>query len=81
MRTEQRRNALMKGRKERGIDTRPYFYPMSSLPMYKQTPLPVSTRKAQILLNPGPYFELTKDDVIRSGEAVNELRSQLHPII
>jgi perosamine synthetase len=76
---EKRRDALMKGLKERGIDTRPYFYPMSSLPMYKQTPLAVSTRKARTGLNLPSYFELTRNDVVRVGKAVNELLLQLQP--
>jgi perosamine synthetase len=63
----------MRKLRERGIDTRPYFCTLSSMPMYKQEPLPIAARKSQIGLNLPSYFELTKPDVQRVGAAVNEL--------
>src|SRR6201998_2635667 len=48
---EPRRDAFMQALKSCGIDSRPYFCTMSSLPMYRQTPLPVAARKARIGLN------------------------------
>ena len=70
---EPRRDVLMRKLRERGIDTRPYFCTLSSMPMYRQEPLPISARKSQIGLNLPSYFELTKPDVQRVGTAVNEL--------
>jgi len=70
---EPRRDVLMRKLGERGIDTRPYFCTLSSMPMYRQEPLPISARKSQIGLNLPSYFELTKPDVQRVGTAVNEL--------
>jgi perosamine synthetase len=70
---EARRNAFMGGLKQRGIDSRPYFCTMSSLPMYEQTALPVAAHKAQTGLNLPSFFELTQKDVERIGVAVNEL--------
>ncbi|MBV9564983.1 MAG: DegT/DnrJ/EryC1/StrS family aminotransferase [Bradyrhizobium sp.] len=76
---EARRAAFMQALKARGIDTRPYFCTMSSMPMYRQKPLPVAARKAQIGLNLPSYFELTRDDVRRIGASVNRLLRELSP--
>ena len=76
---EARRDLLMQKLKARGIDTRPYFCTMSSMPMYKQEPLPISARKAQIGLNLPSYFELTKPEVQRVGSDVNEILGELCP--
>jgi perosamine synthetase len=76
---ETRRDVLMQKLRERGIDTRPYFCTMSSMPMYKQEPLPISARKAQIGLNLPSYFELTKQEVQRVGSGVNEILKELCP--
>jgi perosamine synthetase len=70
---EARRNAFMDGLKRRGIDSRPYFCTMSSMPMYRQAPLPVAARKAQTGLNLPSFFELAQSDVERIGNAVTEL--------
>jgi perosamine synthetase len=72
---EERRGAFMAKLKQRGIDSRPYFCTMSSLPMYRQEPLPVAARKAQAGLNLPSFFELTQKDVERISGAVNELLS------
>ena len=63
----------------RGIDSRPYFCTMSSMPMYRQAPLPVSARKAQIGLNLPSYYELTKTEVQRIGADVNGLLETMGP--
>jgi perosamine synthetase len=76
---EPRRDLLMQKLKARGIDTRPYFCTMSSMPMYRQQPLPISARKAQTGLNLPSYFELTKRDVQRVGADVNEILRELRP--
>jgi perosamine synthetase len=76
---EMRRDVLMQALKARGIDTRPYFCPMSSLPMYKQLPPPVSDRKSKIGLNLPSYYELTKDQVQRIGSVVNEILKEMRP--
>jgi len=70
---EARRDAFMQALRARGIDSRPYFCTMSSMPMYQQTPLQVASRKAQTGLNLPSYFELTKGEVQRIGSDVNEI--------
>src|ERR1700724_1605609 len=73
------RDAFMLALKARGIDSRPYFCTMSSMPMYKQPRLPVSARKAQIGLNLPSYYELTKPEVKRIANDVNELLATMAP--
>jgi len=70
---ETRRQTFMDALKTEGIDSRPYFSTISSLPMYKQKPLPVSIRKAQTGLNLPSFFELTRKDVERVGGVVTDL--------
>jgi perosamine synthetase len=76
---EARRDTFMTALKARGIDTRPYFCTMSSMPMYQQQPLPVSASKAQIGLNLPSYYELTKNDVQRIGAEVNKILKEMRP--
>jgi perosamine synthetase len=76
---ETRRNAFMQALKARGIDSRPYFCTMSSMPMYRQASMPISARKAQIGLNLPSYFELTKREVQRIGSDVNMVLEAMRP--
>lgn len=76
---ETRRDAFMQALRARGIDTRPYFCPLSSMPMYKQQPLPVSAHKSQIGINLPSFFDLPRKDVSRICGAVNELLSEARP--
>ena len=76
---EPRRGAFMQALRTRGIDTRPYFCTMSSMPMYRQRPLPVATVKSQIGLNLPSYYELTKSEVQRIGSDVNDLLREMRP--
>jgi perosamine synthetase len=76
---EPRRDALMQALRARGIDSRPYFCTMSSMPMYKQSPLAVSARKARIGLNLPSYYELTKSDIVRIGSDVNDILKMMSP--
>jgi perosamine synthetase len=76
---ESRRDAFMQALRARGIDTRPYFCTMSSMPMYRQAPLPVAARKAQIGLNLPSFYTLKESDVRRIGAGVNELLSEMSP--
>jgi perosamine synthetase len=74
---EARRDAFMQKLRARGIDSRPYFCTMSSMPMYRQAPLPVASRKAQTGLNLPSYFELTKPEVQRIGSDVNAILNEM----
>src|SRR5580700_6166420 len=76
---ERRRDSFMQALKARGIDSRPYFCTMSSMPMYKRASMPISARKAQIGLNLPSYFELTKREVQRIGFDVNAVLKEMRP--
>jgi perosamine synthetase len=76
---EKRRDGFMQALKARGIDSRPYFATLSSMPMYRQAQLPVAARKAEIGLNLPSFYELTKQDVRRIGADVNELLREMCP--
>ena len=71
------RDAFMQALKARGIDSRPYFCTMSSMPMYRQASLPVSARKAEIGLNLPSYYELTRPEVQRIGAEVNDILKRM----
>jgi perosamine synthetase len=70
---ERRRDAFMANLRQRGIDSRPYFCTMSAMPMYRQQPLPVASRKAQSGINLPSFFDLTQKEVEHIGGVVNEL--------
>jgi perosamine synthetase len=74
---EPRRDVFMRKLKSQGIDSRPYFCTMSSLPMYRQDRLPVAARKATIGVNLPSYYELTRSDVRRIGTAVNAILDEM----
>jgi len=57
------RDELMSKLRERGIDTRPFFYPISDMPMYHKSNTPVAHRISQRGLNLPTFFNITKDDV------------------
>lgn len=76
---EATRSNFMACLKARGIDSRPYFYPMSALPMYKQITPPNAASKSVIGLNLPTYHELTARDIARIGDAVNEELHALTP--
>jgi perosamine synthetase len=76
---ETRRDAFMQALKARGIDTRPYFCTLSSMPMYQQLALPVSARKARTGLNLPSFYDLTKPQVQRIAADVNALLKEMCP--
>jgi perosamine synthetase len=73
------RATFMRLLREVGVDTRPYFYPISSMPMYAAKPAPNALRKSSIGVNLPGYYGLSRDDVRRIASAVNELLLTLKP--
>jgi len=76
---ESRREIFMSALKQKGIDTRPYFCTISSMPMYAQDPQPVAQRKARIGLNLPCFSELTHSDVSRIAREVNQALRESRP--
>ncbi len=60
---EQRRDALMQKLKDKGIDSRPYFYPISDMPMFKKANTPVTHAVYQRGINLPTYFDLDNSKI------------------
>lgn len=73
--TEKERNHLMDALKLKGIETRPYFYPISDMPMYKRNKMntPVTHEAYQRGINLPSYFELKDDDIAYICESLQPL--------
>ena len=67
-----KREIFMKNLKDKGVDSRPYFYPVSSMPMYKKTfENEVTYKKTTIGINIPTYFGLTEDDIEIISQIIN----------
>ncbi len=55
---EQKRDILMRKLKEKSIDSRPYFYPISDMPMYEKAGTPVTHAVYKRGINVPTYFDL-----------------------
>jgi perosamine synthetase len=70
---EGRRHCLMDALRENGIDSRPFFYPISHMPMYKMENLnPVAAGISSRGLNLPSSVNLSKDDVSRICNAIRQ---------
>lgn len=58
-----RRDELMRLLKQAGVDSRPYFYPVSDMPMYERAATPVAHEISRRGLNLPSYFDLSQADV------------------
>lgn len=61
--TEAERNAFMENLKKDGIDSRPYFYPMSDMPYLEKANTPVTHDVYKRGINLPTYFDLTEEQV------------------
>jgi perosamine synthetase len=61
--TYETRDSLLRELKAGGVDSRPYFYPVSDLPMYERADTPVAHEISPKGLNLPSYFDLTRADV------------------
>lgn len=72
---EQRRDAFMLGLKQLGVDTRPYFYPMSLMPylqILRQVDTPVTNKTYQRGINLPTYFDLLESDITVITDAIKK---------
>lgn len=60
---EATRQDFMVSLREQGVDTRPYFYPMSDMPYFEQADTPVAHEVYARGLNLPSYVDLTRDDI------------------
>lgn len=67
------RELFMKNLKMKGVDTRPYFYPVSSMPIYESSfKNLIAYEKSVIGLNLPTYFDLTEADIIYICTIIND---------
>ena len=70
------RNHFMELLSKRGVETRPFFYPLSDMPMYQhiaaaqEVETPVAHRVAQQGMNLPSYFDMTEKDVKTVCDAI-----------
>jgi len=60
---ENQRDEFIQKLKAKNIDSRPYFYPVSDMPVYQETDTPVTHKVSQRGLNLPSYFDITKGQV------------------
>jgi perosamine synthetase len=68
-----KRNSFMQKLKEKGIDSRPYFYPVSDMPMYDKARTPKTHRIYQRGINLPSYFDLNDGSIDYVCENVLEI--------
>lgn len=61
--TEEVRAKFMSDLRVQEIDSRPYFYPVSDMPMYTRADTPVTRKVFPTGVNLPSYFDITQDDV------------------
>lgn len=86
---ESDRDRFMAALSEQGVDTRPYFYPLSDMPMYRtdepqadgDCKTPIAHRIAQQGVNLPSYFDMTETDIEYVCEVICSYLgdSQLNP--
>jgi len=70
---EDKRDNLIKKLKEKGIDSRPFFYPISDMPMYERANTPITHKVYQRGINLPSYFDITKEQVEYICKELREL--------
>eukprot|EP01013_Petalomonas_cantuscygni_P043671 TRINITY_DN8371_c0_g1_i1.p1 TRINITY_DN8371_c0_g1~~TRINITY_DN8371_c0_g1_i1.p1 ORF type:complete len:375 (+),score=27.73 TRINITY_DN8371_c0_g1_i1:449-1573(+) len=75
--TDESRSTFMTNLGNRGVDTRPYFYPMSDMPYLEQADTPVTHEISVLGLNLPTYLGLTKSDIGDISEILIEERDKL----
>lgn len=61
--SEKQRDNLISLLRSKNIDCRPFFYPVSDMPMYVAGNTPIAHKASQAGLNLPSYFELTRQEV------------------
>ena len=64
-----------------GVETRPYFFPVSAMPIYEEVENIISIHKSKIGLNIPTYFDLKEQDVATISKLINsELEKEMYYI-
>jgi perosamine synthetase len=75
--TEAIRADIMSRLREAGVDTRPYFYPLSDMPMYERADTPVAHEVSLRGINLPSYTDLSEDDVRQICQSVRRVLADL----
>lgn len=67
------RDGIAAEMRARGVDTRPYFYPMSDMPYLSDADTPVSHRVAAQGINLPTYLDLGEDDLDRICQVIRDV--------
>ena len=70
--SESQRDNFIQKIKDKNIDSRPYFYPVSDMPMYENVDTPITHKVFQRGLNLPSYFDITKEQVEYICEKLKE---------
>jgi len=60
---EEKRDTLIMALKDSGIDSRPFFYPVSEMPMYKSNDTKVAHSASKTGINLPSFFDIKKEEV------------------
>jgi len=70
---EEKRNNFILKLKNKGIDSRPFFYPVSDMPMYDNSDTPITHKVYQSGINLPSYFDITKKQVEYICDCIKEI--------
>lgn len=70
--SETQRDELIQKLKAKDIDSRPYFYPISDMPMYDRSNTKITHKVYQRGLNLPSYFDITKEEVEYVCETIKQ---------
>jgi perosamine synthetase len=76
--TEEQRTQLMSKLRERGVDSRPYFYPISDMPMYQRSVTPVAHKVSGRGINLPSYVDLSEQDVADISAITRAVLGEMH---
>jgi len=71
--SENQRDNIMEKLKEHNIDSRPYFYPISEMPMYSRVNTPVTKLISRRGINLPSYYDITQDQVLYICDTLKKL--------
>jgi perosamine synthetase len=67
----------MKSLRDRGVDSRPYFYPISDMPMYSGVSTPIAHSVSVSGLNLPSYVDLSRKDVAEICECIRQVLHEM----
>ena len=71
--SEHKRDELLINLNKKGIDSRPYFYPISDMPMYQSSNTPITHKVAGKGFNLPSFYDITKEDILYICNSLKEL--------